>query len=381
MASSKAKKKTRKAPARPLKVRVRSVAPLERIAPTQRAKRPASSMLRNRHKDALVVLLELTRKLADQTTLELALSAVTDATIEIIGADHASIRLLDASHSELLSGARSGAGTTRRPMTFRKGQGVLGWVVEYKEPIVIDDARIDPRFVAQPAQGFNVVSLIAEPMWSAGAVIGVLSGSSPRERAFGPDDQLLMRLLANCSTPPIERARLRRLALTDDLTLAFNQRYLSPRYNEEIERAKRTGQPLSVLMLDLDHFKTVNDRFGHDAGDVALRLFADRVRSLVRRVDIFIRRGGEEFLIVMPTTTNAQARATAERIRRSLAETELDLGGGTRVRQTVSIGAATWDGSEVPEALLRRADVALYQSKEQGRDRVSVSPPPHALKH
>ena len=159
-------------------------------------------MLRNRHKDALVVLLELTRKLADQTTLELALSAVTDATIEIIGADHASIRLLDASHSELLSGARSGAGTTRRPMTFRKGQGVLGWVVEYKEPIVIDDARIDPRFVAQPAQGFNVVSLIAEPMWSAGAVIGVLSGSSPRERAFGPDDQLLMRLLANCSTPP-----------------------------------------------------------------------------------------------------------------------------------------------------------------------------------
>ncbi len=362
MASPKAKKNTTRAAVRP----------------QRQLKRSSSSAPTNRHRDALVVLLDLTRKLADQTTLELALSSVTDATIEIIGADHASIRLLDASHSELLNGARSGAGATRRPMTFRKGQGVLGWVVEYKEPIVIDDTRTDPRFVSHNAQGFSVVSLIAEPLWSAGAVIGVLSGSSPKARAFGPDDQLLMRLLANCSTPPIERARLRRLALTDDLTLAFNQRYLSPRYNEEIERAKRTGQPLSVLMLDLDHFKTVNDRFGHDAGDVALRLFADRVRSLVRRVDIFIRRGGEEFLIVMPATTNAQARATAERIRASLADCHLDLGGGSRVRQTVSIGVATWDCNEVPEALLRRADVALYQSKEQGRDRVSVSPPPNA---
>lgn len=333
----------------------------------------------NRHKDALFVLLELTRKLVDQAALETALAAVTDAALEIVGADHASIRLLDASHSELLSGARSGVGVGRRPMTFRKGQGVLGWVVEYKEPIRIDDARTDPRFVAQPAaQGFRVVSLIAEPLWSAGAVIGVLSASSPRARAFGADDQLLMRLLANCSTPPIERARLRRLALTDDLTLAYNQRYLSPRYNEEIERARRTGQPLSILMLDLDHFKTVNDRFGHDSGDVALRLFADRVRSLVRRVDVFIRRGGEEFLIVMPATTNTQARATAERIRRSLAETELDLGGGTRIRQTVSIGVATWDETEAPESLLRRADVALYRAKEHGRDRVSVSPPPNA---
>lgn len=347
--------------------------------PKRTTRRPISGGAQNKHKDALVVLLELTRKLVDQTTLELALSAVTDATMQIIGADHASIRLLDASHSELLSGARSGAGATRRPMNFRKGQGVLGWVVEYKEAIVIDDVRTDPRFVANATtQGFSVVSLIAEPLWSAGTVIGVLSASSPKPRAFGPDDQLLIRLLANCSTPPIERARLRRLALTDDLTLAYNQRYLSPRYNEEIERAKRTGQPLSVLMLDLDHFKTVNDRFGHDAGDVALRLFADRVRSLVRRVDIFIRRGGEEFLVVMPSTTNAQARATAERIRRSLAETDLDLGGGTRIRQTVSIGVATWNESEVPEALLRRADVALYQAKEQGRDRVSVSPPPNA---
>lgn len=370
--------KKRHAPPRKRKSRDERKAPPERRRRDQRAARPSTPTPPNRDesREALLVLLDLTKSLVDQSALETALSAVTHAAIRLVPANHASIRLLDASHSELLSGARAGAGSEKRPMSFRKGQGALGWVVEFKEPIRIDDSRTDPRFLTpNPRQGFEVISLIAEPLWSAGQVIGVLSASSPVANAFTANHQLMMRLLANCSTPPIERARLRRLALTDDLTLAYNQRYLSPRYNEEIERAKRTGQPLSVLMLDLDHFKRVNDEHGHDAGDVALRLFADRVRSLVRRVDIFIRRGGEEFLLVMPATTTTQAQATAERIRQSLSASDLDLGGGLRVRQTVSIGVATWDTHEAPEALLRRVDVAMYSAKEQGRDRVFVSRP------
>jgi diguanylate cyclase (GGDEF)-like protein len=236
----------------------------------------------------------------------------------------------------------------------------------------------DPRFVALK-QGFAIKSMLAEPLWSAGQVIGVLSLSASQKRAFASGDQLLARLLANCCTPPIERARLRRLAMTDDLTLAYNQRYLSPRVNEEIERARRSGQPLSVLLLDLDHFKNVNDEHGHEVGDTVLRLFADRVRSIVRRVDVFIRRGGEEFLLLMPATALEQARNTAERIRRNLSDAELDCGGGTRLRQTVSIGAACWDFKESPEALQRRADVAMYAAKEQGRDRVVMSAPPPSL--
>ena len=277
--------------------------------------------------------------------------------------------MLDGSHSELLLGARSGAGAHSRPIHFRRGQGIIGWVVEYKESLCLDDVTKDPRFVVAK-QGFPIRSMLCEPLWSAGQVIGVLSVSSPKRRAFGASDQLLARLLANCCTPPVERARLRRLAMTDDLTLAYNQRYLSPRVNEEIERARRSGQPLSILLLDLDHFKLVNDEHGHDVGDMVLRLFADRVRSIVRRVDVFIRRGGEEFLLVMPATALEQARNTAERIRRNLSDAELDVGAAKRVRQTVSIGAACWDFKESAEALQRRADVAMYAAKEQGRDRI-----------
>ena len=345
---------------------------MPREKPLPASPRPAAK----KHREQLRVLLELTQQLTDNRPLEESLTAVTEASLKLLPADHASIRLLDASHSELLSGARSGSGASERPLTFRRGEGLIGWIVEFKEGVLIDDTQSDPRFVKSPRQGFVIRSMVAEPLWSAGQVIGVLSISAPKPAAFSPDDQLLVRLLANCSTPPIERARLRRLAMTDDLTLAYNQRYLSPRFHEELERARRSEQPLSILLLDLDHFKRVNDKHGHEVGDAVLRMFADRVRASVRRIDVFIRRGGEEFLLVMPTTRLEQAKATAERIRQAVGEAAFDLGVGGKVKQTVSIGVATWDFHETPEHFQRRADVAMYQAKEQGRDRVVVSAAP-----
>jgi diguanylate cyclase (GGDEF)-like protein len=327
-----------------------------------------------KEKLALETLLELTQLLTDSRPLEESLRAVTDAALELVPANHASIRLLDATHTELLSGARSGEGQSARPMTFRRGEGVIGWVVDYREGVRIPDVEQDARYKAMAArQGFVIKSLMAEPLWSAGHVIGVLSVAAPEVDAFTEEDQLLVRLLANCCAPPIERARLRRLAMTDDLTLAYNHRYFSPRFNEELERSRRTGQPVSLLIMDLDHFKKVNDTYGHAVGDAVLRTFADRVRSFVRKLDVFIRRGGEEFLLVMPGTSLDQAKATAERIRRKIGERPIEIGSGESVRQTVSMGIATWDGRESPEALEKRADRALYNAKQGGRDRVCVA--------
>ncbi len=260
-------------------------------------------------------------------------------------------------------------------MSFQRGEGLLGWVIEHREPIAVDDASVDSRFVPHEGQGFRIRSLIAEPLWSGGDVIGVLSVSSPARSAFSDRDRLLVRLLANCSVSPIERARLRRLAIVDDLTLAFNHRYLLPRLREEMERARRTGTPLSFLLMDLDHFKRVNDRFGHATGDLVLRLFADRVRANVRRIDVLVRRGGEEFVLLMPSTPAREAKTIAERIRYNLATHALDVQ-GEAIRQTVSIGLATWNGDEGPEALERRADAAMYEAKRQGRNRLSAAPEP-----
>lgn len=324
---------------------------------------------------ALEVLLQLTAQLTDDRPLEEFLEAVTDATLELLGADHASIRLLDTAKSALLSGARSGTGATDRPMEFKRNEGVLGWIVENGQPARVDDVERDPRWVRGAAQEFRVRSLMAEPLWASNEVIGVLSVTSPEPGAFGDSEQLLLRLLANCSAPPIERARLRRLAMFDDLTMAFNHRYLGPRVVEEMERASRAGGEVSILYMDLDHFKSVNDRYGHAVGDAVLRMFADRVRKAVRRVDVLVRRGGEEFVLIMPSTGATQAHATAMRIQQTLQGEVLEVDDAHRIRQTVSIGVATWDTHETPEQLERRADEAMYEAKRLGRNRVVVATP------
>lgn len=320
--------------------------------------------------DPLVVLLELTRKLTDELALEDALEAVTDAALPLLEADHASIRLLDDTGKELLCGARSGKGKSEKPFPFKPGQGVAGWVAVHGEVVRIDDVARDPRFVRRSDQGFEVATMLAVPLWSAGHVVGVLSVSREAHAPFDDREELLTRLLANCAVPAFERARLERLAVTDTHTRAFNRRYLVPRLTEEMARIARQGGELSLLLMDLDHFKRVNDEHGHAAGDRVLRDFADRVRGVTRVQDALVRWGGEEFVLVMPDTGTERALAVAERIRASTADRPFDVGASEAIAQTVSIGQATWDGKEPPEELERRADAAMYTAKREGRDRI-----------
>jgi len=322
----------------------------------------------------LLALLQLTEQLTDGRPLEDALHLVTDAALAVLPGDHASIRLLDASRTNLLAGARSGMGIHTPSLQLRAGEGISGWVLKHGRPARIVDVSRDERFLVAVGQGFAIGSMVVEPLVSEGATIGVLSVSSPEVGTFSATDELLARLLANCSVPPIQRARLERLAVTDDLTLAFNGRYLAGRLAEEMERARRSDKPLSVLLMDLDHFKRVNDTHGHAVGDQVLRAFVERVRAATRRVDVLVRRGGEEFVLLMPATTTAQARAIAERVRRQLGDDAIAVG-DARIAQTASIGVATWDGREPGDALQRRADEAMYQAKKKGRNRVELSTP------
>jgi diguanylate cyclase (GGDEF)-like protein len=321
--------------------------------------------------DPLVVLLDLTRQLADEASLENALAAVTDAALGLVDADHASIRLLDDDGTTLLSGARSGKGADAAPLSFRPNQGVAGWVVQKGAVVRLDDTTEDPRFEERPEQGFSVRSMVAVPLWSGGRVIGTLSASHADAGHFDDRAELLTQLLANCAIPAIERSRLERLSVTDSHTRAFNRRYLVPRLEEEMARSGRNGAPLSLALMDLDHFKDVNDEHGHAAGDRVLREFADRVRTATRVQDGLVRWGGEEFVLVMPDTDAARALQVAERIREGLASDPIAVSEGVVVEQTVSIGVSTWDGAESAGALVERADRAMYAAKRAGRDRVS----------
>ncbi|MBO9468305.1 diguanylate cyclase [Tropicibacter sp. R15_0] len=163
-----------------------------------------------------------------------------------------------------------------------------------------------------------------------------------------------------------------RAAVTDPLTGLYNRRYTLPHLNRLAERSARQGRPYAVLVLDLDHFKQVNDKFGHPAGDAVLVSLAQRLKDNLRAADLISRWGGEEFLIAMPDTGRMAAQRTAERLCQIMAEHPVMLPGGARIAVTLSIGVATAsrEGETAPLALIDRADKALYMAKQEGRNRV-----------
>jgi diguanylate cyclase (GGDEF)-like protein len=296
------------------------------------------------------------------------LQLVTDTALLLTPANHASVRLSQGDRLQV--GARSGVGSDSPAPGFRKGQGVLGWVAETGLTARVDDSQRDPRFTPNDARGFDVNSLLSVPIRRRGETLGVLSLSAAERSAFSSRDEALATLLAQAAAQALLTSQLEEAAITDTQTLALNHGQLVPRLRSAMERAKGRREALSVLLLDLDHFKLVNDLHGHAVGDAVLRSFADKARELVRAADILIRRGGEEFVLIMPSTMQLDARNVGERIRESLDHTPLRLRGGVCVRQTVSIGVATWDGFETPELLDERVDLAMYEAKRLGRNRV-----------
>jgi two-component system cell cycle response regulator len=163
------------------------------------------------------------------------------------------------------------------------------------------------------------------------------------------------------------------LALTDPLTSLYNQRYLRRHLNGLMQSGQ--GRPIAVLMIDVDHFKIVNDQFGHANGDIALRLIADVFRNNIRAFDSLARYGGEEFVVVMPGSNPDDATAAAERLRLAVETVVFEPVPGLRHRLSVSVGVScTGDDVSTPERLLHTADLALYEAKRQGRNRVELAP-------
>jgi len=161
------------------------------------------------------------------------------------------------------------------------------------------------------------------------------------------------------------------LATTDSLTGVYNRRTFKELAEPQLSRSRRSQMPVSLLMLDLDHFKRINDTYGHLAGDDVLRNFATLVRNCLRKEDLLARYGGEEFVVLLPGSSQEAAAALAERIREQTAALPMDAN-KHRARVTVSIGSASEKGDTLPsmEAMLGRADEALYQAKREGRNRV-----------
>jgi two-component system cell cycle response regulator len=201
-------------------------------------------------------------------------------------------------------------------------------------------------------------------------------------RAVATADMDLVKLIANELGGAVRIAALiddaRRLAASDALTGLPNRRAFVDAIERERSRATRHALPFSFVMIDVDHFKSINDTHGHAAGDLVLQAVARALTSVARRSDVVGRWGGEEFVVALPQTSEAGARVAAERLRKAIADTKCILPSGETIHVTASLGVASVDCAWQTDALVARADSAMYEAKSDGRNRVAVSPMPVA---
>ena len=229
--------------------------------------------------------------------------------------------------------------------------------------------------------GYLYVLLLTGHDSPADIVTGLEAGADDYVKKPTRAPKLLARLKTGSRIVQLERSlrasneQIQLLSITDALAGTYNRRYLNDELVREIERSRRYSRPLSVVMADLDHFKRINDEYGHPVGDDVLRGFADLLRASTRQSDCIARYGGEEFIIVLPDTDLMGAVATAEKIRLTCASAPMPAARGL-IRVTASFGVAVVESeaettTDTAAALLGRADAALYRSKIAGRNRVT----------
>ncbi len=247
-------------------------------------------------------------------------------------------------------------------------------------PILLHDASVDPRAFSWELPDW-VRSWIGAQLSARGKIIGCLAIACREPGSYKESDAELAQTFASQATIAIENARLfekiQSLACTDPLTSLFNRRYFYELAEIELKRVHRYERPLAAIMMDIDHFKRVNDRFGHSAGDQVLIDVARRLSAVVRDTDVLARYGGEEYVLLMPESTLQSAQEVAERLRRCIGQTPFNTSSG-RVYITVSLGVANLvsNGMSIDD-LLKNADRALYQAKTHGRNQVRVWAEPH----
>ena len=243
----------------------------------------------------------------------------------------------------------------------------LNVAVDYPLDVLEDD-----RALEGPAPNAPPIVL---PVRFGTLTLGAIAlGPSPR--GVSSEDKRLVELLAQELGGPLRMASLiteaRRLAMTDSLTGLMNRRAFMDAMDREQSRAERHTLPISMLMLDVDHFKQVNDTRGHDGGDAVLRGISAALIKIARKSDIVARWGGEEFVVALAQTAETGGRIAAERVRRAIAETVYTLPNGEKMHATASVGLASAGAQFSLEELLARADKALYAAKHRGRNRVEV---------
>lgn len=362
----------------------------------------------NIHPDRLSSLLKIGMRLTAERDLDRLLRMIIEETTTVMNAERSSLFLINRDKDEMW--AKIAEGVEVIEIRFPVGVGIAGTVGKTGEIINIPDAYQDARFNPDfdKKTGFQTRSILCVPMMNMnGGIIGAIQVLNKRTGPFDRDDEALLMALASPAAIAVENADLYKklnelnsslekkveertaalvqanadlaslnrelelMSVTDSLTQVFNRRHFMERLKHEMMWLRTPRPHFSLFMIDIDHFKKVNDTYGHPGGDVVIAGVASNIKSCLRDGDLLARYGGEEFALIVIPVEREESMAFAERLRACI-ESSVFEHGGRPIKVTISIGVGLWQpelGNNL-EDLIKRADDALYRAKEQGRNRV-----------
>jgi len=333
--------------------------------------------------DKYRILLEIVKAANDRLDPENVIGTIMDNIQKLIPCEAWSILLMSKDQGELIfQRARGVGGENLRYMKLKVGEGIAGWVARHGKPTIANDVKKDRRFNSKfdETTNFRTRSILCAPLISRSQVIGVVELINKKSKRYHFSQRDLKNLVALLGpiAVSLHNALLlqetQQLAITDDLTKLYNNRYVNQRLNEMIREHHKNRKPFSVVFLDLDGFKNVNDRFGHLIGGRTLIEIGRLIFNTVRKIDVVARYGGDEFIVIMPDTPATEASLIAERIRLAIQNHDFQNALQHEIHLSASFGISVCpDHAESLTELIQKADNAMYAVKYSGKNAVQLA--------
>jgi diguanylate cyclase (GGDEF)-like protein len=350
--------------------------------PTVERRRNQGVPSEQREAGEIAVFQELGKALTSSLQLDQVLRTIMEKIDEFLRPDNWSLLLLDEAKQELYFELAVGkASQALKDVRIKMGQGIGGWVAQHGEVVIVPDTSKDTRFFGKVDEKTKMEtrSIVAVPVKFRDTCLGVIELiNCVGPEGFDPRDLKLLEALSDFAAIALENARhvkrIHELTIKDDCTSLYNARHMGFILDTEIYRSQRYNYEFSIVFIDLDHFKQVNDTHGHLVGSRLLSEMGDALKTNCRLIDFAFRYGGDEFVILLPQTSKENAIYVAKRLHRLIRESVWLTAEGLNIKVTPSLGVAAYPGdSKTKEGLLHLADEAMYLVKNTNRDSVAAA--------
>ena len=336
---------------------------------------------RKKEVQELNIFHDVAKALTSSLNLDSVLQTIMDKMAEYFRPDTWSLLMVDEAKDELYFAIAVGpAAETLKNVRLKMGEGIAGWVAKHGESLLVPDVLTDPRFAKRIDEmtKWQTRSIICVPLRSKHRSLGVIQLINCAMENFGDNEMFFLHALCDYAAIAIDNARaverIQELTITDDVTGLYNARHLYKTLEAEVYRSARFGYEFSVLFIDLDHFKSVNDTHGHLIGSKLLAEIGFALKAHLRLIDYAFRYGGDEFVILLPQTNKDSAMVVARRLRDMFRSSRFLEDENLNLNVRASLGLATFpDDAKSAHEIIRQADEQMYSVKNSTRDNISVA--------